>query len=113
MESWNISKKLKSELLKKSSNIEDNSRRILFILRNLGPQRFTNLIKYSNLSRSTVSKYLNLHTKNNNIEQKLIIDNLTNKRYQGYVITDDDMKTSQKGIFACGVQSYRDKCFFY
>ncbi len=88
MESWNISKKLKSELLKKSSNIEDNSRRILFILRNLGPQRFTNLIKHSNLSRSTVSKYLNIHSKKGNIEQKLITDKATNKQYQGYVITD-------------------------
>jgi len=88
MESWNISKKLKSELLKKASNIEDNSRRILFILRNLGPQRFTNLVKYSNLSRSTVSKYLNFHRKNENIEQKLITDKERNKQYQGYVITE-------------------------
>jgi len=88
MESWNISKKLKSELLKKSSNIEDNSRRILFILRNLGPQRFTNLVKYSNLSRSTVSKYLALHTKNKNVEQRIFTDKQTNKQYRGYVITD-------------------------
>ena len=88
MESWNISKKLKSELLKKSGNIEDNSRRILFILRNLGPQRFTNLIKYSNLSRSTVSKYLAYHRKNNNIEQRLITDRQTNKQYRSYVITE-------------------------
>jgi len=88
METWNISKKLKIELLKKSGNIEDNSRRILFILRNLGPQRFTNLVKYSNLSRSTVSKYLNLHRKNKNIEQRLITDKVTNKQYRSYVITD-------------------------
>jgi len=88
MESWNISKKLKIELLKKSSNIEDNNRRILFILRNLGPQRFTNLIKYSNLSRSTVSKYLNVHRKQKNVEQRLITDKQTNKQYQGYVITE-------------------------
>ena len=88
MESWNISKKLKIELLKKSSNIEDNSRRILFILRNLGPQRFTNLVRYSNLSRSTVSKYLTLHRKNKNIEQRLITDRKTNKQYRSYVITE-------------------------
>ncbi len=88
MESWNISKKLKGELLTKASGIEDNSRRILFILRNLGPQRFTNLIKYSNLSRSTVSKYLNLHRKNNYVEQRIITDKLSNKQYQGYVITE-------------------------
>ncbi|MFX1572020.1 MAG: hypothetical protein ACFFB0_04685 [Promethearchaeota archaeon] len=88
MESWNISKKLKNELLTKSSNIEDNSRRILFILRNLGPQRFTNIIKYSKLSRSTVSKYLNLHQKSGNVEQRLITDKQTNKQYRGYIITD-------------------------
>ncbi len=88
MESWNISKKLRVELLKKSSNIEDNSRRILFILRNLGPQRFTNLLKYSNLSRSTVSKYLNTHRKQNNVEHRLITDKQTKKQYRGYVITE-------------------------
>ena len=88
MESWNISKKLKNELLTKSSNIEDNSRRILFILRNLGPQRFTNIIKYSKLSRSTVSKYLNFHQKSGNVEQRLITDKQTNKQYRGYIITD-------------------------
>ncbi|MFX1418270.1 MAG: hypothetical protein ACFE9N_05040 [Promethearchaeota archaeon] len=88
MESWNISKKLKIELLKKSSSIEDNSRRILFILRNLGPQRFTNLIKYSNLSRSTVSKYLNNHRNNKNVEQRIITDKQTNKQYRAYIITE-------------------------
>ncbi|MFX1390508.1 MAG: hypothetical protein ACFE9Z_10625 [Promethearchaeota archaeon] len=92
MESWNISKKLKIELLKKASSIEDNSRRILFILRNLGPQRFTNLVKYSNLSRSTVSKYLNLHKKNKDIEQRLFIDKKSNKQYQGYVITENGIE---------------------
>ena len=106
MESWNISKKLKNELLKKTSNIEDNSRRILFILRNLGPQRFTNLIKYSNLSRSTVSKYLNLHTKNKIIEQKLITDNQTNKKYRCYIITD-------KGIEKLGEEPLRVKDELY
>jgi len=88
MESWNISKKLKGEMLIKARSIDDNSRKLLFILRNLGPQRFTNLVKYSNLSRSTVSKYLDLHRENNNIEQRLITDKLTNKQYQGYVITE-------------------------
>ena len=97
MESWNISKKLKNDLLKKSANIEDNSRRILFILRNLGPQRFTNLVKYSNLSRSTVSKYLKLHAKNENIEQKLITDKNSNNQYQGYVITDKGIEELGEG----------------
>jgi len=97
MESWNISKKLKNDLLKKSANIEDNSRRILFILRNLGPQRFTNLVKYSNLSRSTVSKYLKLHAKSKNIEQKLITDKNSNNQYQGYVITDKGIEELGEG----------------
>ena len=88
MESWNISKKLRTELLKKSINIEDNSRRILFILSNFGPQRFTNILKYSNLSRSTVSKYLNTHKKEKNVEQKLIRDKAANNQYQCYVITE-------------------------
>ncbi len=92
MESWNISNKLKNDLLKKASNIEDNSRRLLFILRNLGPQRFTNLIKFSNLSRSTVSKYLNFHTKNKNVEQRLITDSQSNKKYRCYVITEKGME---------------------
>jgi predicted transcriptional regulator len=88
MESWNISKKLKMELIKKSSSIEDNSRRILFILRNLGPQRFTHLVKSSNLSRSTVSKYLNKHRKNKNVEQRIVTDKQTKKQYRAYVITE-------------------------
>ena len=88
MESWNISKKLRNELLSKASGIEDNSRRILFILRNLGPQNFTNLLKYSNLSRSTVSKYLNFHRDNKYIEQRIITNKLTKKQYRGYVITE-------------------------
>jgi predicted transcriptional regulator len=88
---------LKNDMLKKSANIEDNSRRILFILRNLGPQRFTNLVKYSNLSRSTVSKYLKLHSKNNNVEQKLITDKDTNNQYQGYVITEKGIEKLGEG----------------
>ena len=88
MESWKISEKLKKELLIKSNNIQDNSRRILFILRNLGPQRFTSLVKNSHLSRSTVSKYLTLHRKNKNLEQRLISDKESNKPYRFYVITD-------------------------
>ncbi|MFX1290573.1 MAG: hypothetical protein ACFFAG_06415 [Promethearchaeota archaeon] len=102
MESWSISNKLKNDLLKKSSNIEDNSRRILFILRNLGPQRFTNLIKYSNLSRSTVSKYLTNHRKNRNVEQRLITDKQTGKQYRGYVITE-------KGIEKLGEEPLKVK----
>jgi len=35
-----------------------------------------------------VSKYLNIHRKEKNIEQRLITDKDTNKQYQGYVITE-------------------------
>ncbi|MFX1589986.1 MAG: hypothetical protein ACFFC1_17725, partial [Promethearchaeota archaeon] len=45
-------------------------------------------IKYTNLSRSTVSKYLNIHRENGNVEQKLITDKETKKQYQNYVITE-------------------------
>ena len=88
MESWNLSKKSRNERLAKAQGIEDNSRRILYILSMLGPQRFTNLITDSNLSRSIVSKYLNYHQNNNYIEQRIITDPITNKQYRGYVITD-------------------------
>ena len=106
MESWNISEKLKIELLTKSDNIQDNSRRILFILRNLGPQRYTSLIKNSKLSRSTVSKYLTLHRKDKTIEQRLITDRESNKQYRFYVITD-------KGVDKLGEEplQLRDELF--
>ncbi|TFG18187.1 MAG: hypothetical protein EU531_00740 [Promethearchaeota archaeon] len=55
------------------------------------------MVKYSNLSRSTVSKYLKLHTKNENIEQKLITDKNSNNQYQGYVITDKGIEELREG----------------
>ena len=88
MESRSISKKLKTELMKKSRSIEDNSDRILFILRNFGPQRFTSIIKYSELSRSTVNNHLAKLRNQNNVEKRLIIDKKTNREYQHYVITE-------------------------
>ena len=97
MESWNISKKLERELLQKASSIEDNSERILFILRNFGPQRFTSVLKYSQLSRSTVSKYLNYHQERDNIELKLITDKKSNKQYRSYVITEKGIDTLGEG----------------
>lgn len=92
MESWDKSKKLKNELLLKASSIEDNSRRILFILSYLGPQRFTQLIKYSNLSRSTVSNHLKSHREKGNVELKLIPDKKTNKMYRHYIITENGVE---------------------
>jgi DNA-binding MarR family transcriptional regulator len=88
MESWSISKKLERELLQKASSIEDNKNRLLFILRNFGPQRFTSILKYSQLSRSTVSNHLSFHQKNGNVEKRLVTDKNSNKKYMCYVITD-------------------------
>lgn len=88
METWNISKKQKIQKLKLIKSIDDNNQRILYILHNLGPQRFTDLIKYSSLSRSTVNKYLNSNYRSGNIDKKLFKDKKTNKQFQGYHITE-------------------------
>ena len=58
METWNITKKQKQQKITMARSIADNSQRVLYILHNLGPQRFTDIIDYSELSRSTVNKYL-------------------------------------------------------
>jgi len=79
METWNISKKQKIQKLEIIKSIDDNNQRILYILHNLGPKRFTDIIKYSKLSRSTVSKYLNSNYKSGFIDKKLIKDKKTNK----------------------------------
>ena len=88
MSSWNISKKLKNEIISNTRNIDSNETRLLYLLRNIGPQRFTNLIKYSGLSRSTVSKYLKHHLKYNNIEKKIYNDITRNIQEQRYYITE-------------------------
>lgn len=88
MSTWNISKKLKNEILRTANNIKNNDLRVLYLLRNIGPLRFTNVLKYSGLSRSTVSKYLKLNLKHNNVEKKIFNDKSKSIQEQRYFITD-------------------------
>jgi hypothetical protein len=88
MSTWNISKKLKNDIIERAKNTENNDSRLLYLLRNMGPLRFTTLIKYSGLSRSTVSKYLKLHLKYNNIEKNFFNDKTRNIQEQRYFITE-------------------------
>lgn len=88
MSTWNISKKLKSKIIIEARNLDNNNVRILYLLRNLGPQRFTNLIEHSRLSRSTVSKYLKLNSKGHYIEKRIYKDTVRNIEEQRYFITE-------------------------
>jgi DNA-binding HxlR family transcriptional regulator len=68
-------------LKKESSQMQDeilqiakdmpNDMMILFILKNLGPQRFSEILDMCEgiISRTTVAKYLKLHTKKKYIEK--------------------------------------------
>ncbi len=67
---WKPSSRVKKKILDVSKDL-DNDKRILFLLKNLGPQRFTDLEETCNLSRSTVSKYLKLHLEQNNVEKRV------------------------------------------
>ena len=69
MATWNISKDIKKKILEVSGGL-DNDKRILFLLKNLGPQRFSSIQEYGNLSRSTISKYLKLHLEQKAIEKR-------------------------------------------
>ncbi len=53
----------------------DYDQRVLFILKNLGPKRFTDLENYCDISRSTLSKYLKLLLERYLIEKKIFDDN--------------------------------------
>jgi len=88
MSTWNVSNKLKDKILSETKKLDKNEVRILYLLRNLGPQRFTNLIEFSNLSRSTVSKYLKYHLSQNNVEKKIYNDKTNNLQEQRYFITE-------------------------
>lgn len=76
MSQWNISEKIKSDVLNIAKDME-NDIKILYIIRNLGPQRFTDLVENCDISKSTVSKYLKLNLEKNNIEKKLYSDKTT------------------------------------
>ena len=80
--------KVKEKVLAEIKKIDQNDLRILYLLRNLGPLRFTNIIEYSGLSRSTVSKYIKFHLSKNNIEKKIYKNPSKNIQEQRYFITD-------------------------
>ncbi len=60
-------KKKIRELMKE----KDNSEKILLVLKYLGPQKFTDLERHCEISRSTVSKYIKLNIGQKNIEKKI------------------------------------------
>ncbi len=87
MSEWNISKTIKDKVLLRVQK-SDNDIKILYILRNLGPQRFSELPKYCNLSKSTVSKYLKSHIKKNRIKKKIYSNPNKGIQEQRYFITE-------------------------
>ena len=88
MSKFTVTAKVKEKVLSEIKKIDQNDLRILYLLRNLGPLRFTNIIEYSGLSRSTVSKYIKFHTSKNNIEKKIYRNPSKNIQEQRYFITD-------------------------
>jgi len=69
---WKVSSEVRKKILTLSEEL-DNEKRILFILKNLGPLRFKDLGNYCKLSRSTISKYLKLHLEQKNIEKNVFL----------------------------------------
>ena len=88
MSKFMVSAKVKEKVLSEIKKIDQNDLRILYLLRNLGPLRFTNIIEYSGLSRSTVSKYIKFHLSKNKIEKKIYRNPSKNIQEQRYFITD-------------------------
>jgi len=70
MESYNISDDIGESISKIIDDI-DYDKRILFILKNLGPQRFSDLEKQCEMSKSTLSKYIKIHLQKNDIEKRI------------------------------------------
>lgn len=91
-----ISKKEKAKVLSKLQKM-DNNLKLLFLLRALGPQRFTDLEKYSRLSRSTISKYLKILSKQNNIEKKIYKEK--DVQEQRYYITNKGVETLNEKFY--------------
>lgn len=99
MSTWSISDKLKRKIIKQAQNLEDNELKILYILRNMGPQRFTDLLELTGLSRSTVSKYIKIHQKKNTIEKEIYEDKTQDVKEQRYFITELGLeKLNEKSI---------------
>ncbi len=88
MSKFMVTAKVKEKVLSEIKKIDQNDLRILYLLRNLGPLRFTNIIEYSSLSRSTVSKYIKFHLSKNNVEKNIYRNPSKNIQEQRYFITD-------------------------
>ena len=70
MEYNNISRDFEENISKIVKTL-DYDKRILFILKNFGPQRFSDLEENSEMSKSTLSKYIKLHLQKNDIEKRI------------------------------------------
>ncbi|MHA2288203.1 MAG: hypothetical protein ACXABG_05405 [Promethearchaeota archaeon] len=88
MSKFVVTAKVKEKVLSEIKKIDQNELKILYLLRNLGPLRFTTVIEYSGLSRSTVSKYIKFHISKNNVEKKIYRNPSNNIQEQRYYITD-------------------------
>ena len=97
-----ISSRSIRQILADAGKIIRKDMRILYLLRNLGPQRFTTVIENSRLSRSTVSKYLQYHVNQNNIEKRFYTNQSQNIQETRYFITDI-------GIDKLGYELYLNK----
>ncbi|MHA1670626.1 MAG: hypothetical protein ACTSV5_08605 [Promethearchaeota archaeon] len=102
-----ISSRSVGQILADARKINRKDLRILYLLRNLGPQRFTTVIELSGLSRSTISKYLRRHLSQNNVEKRLYTNHSQNIQETRYFITEI-------GIEKLGDELYlnRDLIFF-
>jgi len=97
-----ISSRSIGQILVEAGKISRKDMRILYILRNLGPQRFTTVIENSGLSRSTVSKYLQYHMNQNNVEKRMYTNHSQNIQETRYFITE-------LGIEKLGYELYQNK----
>lgn len=97
-----ISSRSIRQILADAGKIIRKDMRILYLLRNLGPQRFTTVIENSGLSRSTVSKYLQYHVNQNNVEKRLYTNQSQNIQETRYFITEI-------GIEKLGYELYLNK----
>ncbi|MBN1214832.1 MAG: hypothetical protein JXA99_05250 [Candidatus Lokiarchaeota archaeon] len=94
-----ISKNIKNDISKILNNIEYD-KRILFIIKNYGHQRFSDLEQKCNMSKSTLSKYIKLNLQKNNIEKKI------HEKSPFYFLTEkgieklnEDYKSKEENLF--------------
>ncbi|MFX1410585.1 MAG: hypothetical protein ACFFA6_09545 [Promethearchaeota archaeon] len=94
MDIISTSKDLENKVLNLAKEM-DYDQRVLFILKNLGPKRFTDLEYYCDISRSTLSKYLKLLLERYYIEKKIFDDNKPR-----YFITERGTEKIQEESFS-------------